>query len=64
MRGFGVPQLVWAYESHTDLIARALKLDPLEFRRKNILRDGRPQATGTIIKDAAWRSRSSASPSG
>ncbi len=51
LRGFGVPQLVWAYESHTDLIARALKLDPLEFRRKNILRQGRPQATGTIIND-------------
>src|SRR6185312_15337886 len=46
-------QLVWAYESHTDLIAKALKLDPLEFRRKNILREGRPHPTGTIIKDAA-----------
>ena len=54
LRGFGIPQLVWAYESHTDLIARALKLDPLEFRRRNILRDGRPQATGTIVRDAAF----------
>jgi CO/xanthine dehydrogenase Mo-binding subunit len=53
LRGFGIPQLVWAYESHTDMIARALKIDPVEFRRKNILRDGRPQATGTILKDAA-----------
>ena len=53
LRGFGVPQLVWGYESHTDLIARALKIDPLEFRRKNILREGRPHATGQIIKDAA-----------
>ena len=53
LRGFGIPQLVWAYESHTDMIARALKLDPVEFRRKNILRDGRPQATGTPMKDAA-----------
>ena len=52
LRGFGVPQLVWAYESHTDLIARELGLDPVEFRRKNILRDGRPHATGTIMKDA------------
>ena len=52
LRGFGVPQLVWAYESHTDMIARALKLDPLEFRRKNVLRDGRPQATGTIVQNA------------
>src|SRR5215470_11782888 len=53
LRGFGIPQLVWAYESHTDMVARALKFDPLEFRRKNILRDGRPQATGTVLKDAA-----------
>ena len=53
LRGFGIPQLVWAYESHTDMMARALKLDPIEFRRKNILRDGRPQATGTAMKDAA-----------
>ena len=53
LRGFGIPQLVWAYESHTDLIARELKMDPVEFRRKNILHDGRPQATGTVMKDAA-----------
>jgi CO/xanthine dehydrogenase Mo-binding subunit len=53
LRGFGIPQLVWAYESHTDLIARALGIDPVEFRRNNILRDGRPQATGTAMKDAA-----------
>ena len=53
LRGFGIPQLVWAYESHTDMIARALGLDPLEFRRRNLLRNGRPQATGTILKDAA-----------
>ncbi|HVL37154.1 MAG TPA: xanthine dehydrogenase family protein molybdopterin-binding subunit [Burkholderiales bacterium] len=53
LRGFGIPQLVWAYESHTDMVARELGIDPLEFRRRNILRDGRPQATGTIMKDAA-----------
>jgi CO/xanthine dehydrogenase Mo-binding subunit len=53
LRGFGIPQLVWAYESHTDLIARELGIDPIEFRRKNILHDGRPQATGTAMRDAA-----------
>jgi CO/xanthine dehydrogenase Mo-binding subunit len=52
LRGFGIPQLVWAYESHTDMIARALKLDPIEFRRKNLLREGRPHATGQIIENA------------
>jgi CO/xanthine dehydrogenase Mo-binding subunit len=53
LRGFGIPQLVWAYEGHTDLMARELGVDPIEFRRKNLLRDGRPQATGTVMKDAA-----------
>jgi CO/xanthine dehydrogenase Mo-binding subunit len=52
LRGFGIPQLVWAYESHTDMIARALKLDPVAFRRKNLLREGRPHATGQIVQDA------------
>jgi CO/xanthine dehydrogenase Mo-binding subunit len=53
LRGFGIPQLVWAYESHTDMMARELALDPVEFRRRNLLRDGRPQATGTVVRDAA-----------
>ena len=53
LRGFGIPQLVWAYESHTDMLARELAIDPLEFRRRNLLREGRPQATGTLMRDAA-----------
>jgi CO/xanthine dehydrogenase Mo-binding subunit len=53
LRGFGIPQLVFAYESHTDLMARSLGFDPVEFRRANILREGRPQATGTLMQDAA-----------
>jgi CO/xanthine dehydrogenase Mo-binding subunit len=53
LRGFGIPQLVWAYESHTDLIAHELGIDPVEFRRRNILREGRPQASGTAMHDAA-----------
>ena len=64
LRGFGIPQLVWAYESHTDLIARELGIDPVEFRRKNILREGRPQATGTAMQRRRHRRRArSASPS-
>ena len=52
LRGFGVPQLVWAYESHTDIVARGLGIDPLEFRRRNVIRDGGPQATGTPLASA------------
>jgi len=50
IRGFGIPQLVWAYESHTDMLAHELKMDPLEFRTKNILKNGAKQATGTVIE--------------
>jgi CO/xanthine dehydrogenase Mo-binding subunit len=53
LRGFGIPQLVWAYESHTDMMARELGVDPLEFRRKNLLHDGGTHATGTVLRDAA-----------
>lgn len=50
-RGFGIPKLSWAYESQTDIIARALGIDPVEFRRRNILREGKQQATGTVMSD-------------
>lgn len=53
MRGFGVPQLVWAYESHMDMIARALQIDPLALRERNILREGMAHATGTVMRDTA-----------
>src|SRR5439155_1433065 len=51
LRGFGISQVVWAYESQADVIARALNLDPIEFRRRNILREGRPHATGMPMTD-------------
>jgi len=34
-RGYGAPQAHFALESHMDDIARALHLDPIEFRRRN-----------------------------
>jgi CO/xanthine dehydrogenase Mo-binding subunit len=39
-RAPGQPQVVFAVESHTDLIAKALRMDPLDFRLKNLLTDG------------------------
>src|SRR5262249_25365300 len=39
-------------ESHMDMMARALEFDPVEFRRKNLLREGRPHATSQLIEDA------------
>ncbi len=46
MRGYGGPQACWAYESQTDSIARALGIDPLELRRRQIYRDGDEHITG------------------
>ncbi len=39
-RAPGQPQAVFAAESHMDLIAKALKMDPLELRLRNLLQDG------------------------
>ncbi|MEG1525680.1 MAG: xanthine dehydrogenase molybdenum-binding subunit XdhA [Clostridia bacterium] len=37
MRGYGIPQAMFAVESHTDDIAKAMGLEPLELRRKNMM---------------------------
>ncbi len=69
MRGFGVPQMAFAHESQMDLLAQALKMDPIEIRLKNCLRTGSDTATGqtmmasvgigeTLKKVREWRSRS------
>jgi len=39
-RGYGVPQVCWAYESQMDIIANKLGIDPLEIRLKNIVEEG------------------------
>ena len=49
-RGFGVPQVIWAYDSQTDIIARAIGEDPFEFRLKPALEEGEPFATGTLVR--------------
>jgi CO/xanthine dehydrogenase Mo-binding subunit len=36
----GSPQIVFAFESQADIIAKEMNMDPLEFRRRNIIRDG------------------------
>lgn len=51
LRGFGVPQAVWAYESQMDMMAERLRLDPVEFRRQNLLRNGDLFATGEKLHD-------------
>ena len=40
MRGYGSPQMVFALECHMEDMAYALHLDPIEFRRSNLVRLG------------------------
>lgn len=37
MRGYGIPQAMWAVECHTEDVAAKLHIDPVEFRRKNLM---------------------------
>ena len=45
-RGFGGPQAAFAYESHLDVIAHRLKMDPVEVRLRNLLDKGEAYAAG------------------
>ena len=49
MRGFGIPQMAFAHESQMDLLAQALKMDPIEFRLKNAFHAGSETATGQTL---------------
>jgi len=48
-RAPGQPQAVFAAESHMDLIAQELAMDPLELRLKNLMRDGEKLAGGRSV---------------
>jgi len=51
MRGYGVPQVVFAVERQMDVIAAKLGIDPFEFRMKNLLRSGDVTVTGQVMPD-------------
>lgn len=50
-RGAMTSQVCWAYESHMDEIAADIGMDPVEFRRKNLMRNGDTFATGEELED-------------
>ena len=52
MRGFGVPQIVIAYESQMDILAENLNMDPFEIRLKNGMKPGSLTATGQNLNDS------------
>ena len=51
MRSPAKPQVVFAVEAHTDLVARGLGMDPYEFRQKNLLRNGDASPVGHVWQD-------------
>jgi CO/xanthine dehydrogenase Mo-binding subunit len=51
MRSPGEPQGVFAAESHIDEVARAIGMDPLEFRLRNVIRDGDETPMGQLHPD-------------
>ena len=53
MRGFGAPQVCFAYESHMDDIAAVLKIDPLEIRLLNAFEEGSASPTGQVLQSVA-----------
>jgi len=55
MRGFGAPQVCYAYESHMDDIAAALKLDPLAIRLLNVFDEGSISPTGQVLHSVVVR---------
>ncbi len=52
MRGFGVPQVIFAHEMQMDQLAANLHLNSMEIRQKNVLRNGQETITGTLLPKA------------
>ena len=55
MRSIGGPQTIWALESHMDSIAAWLQMDPLEYRRLQLLDRGQVLKPGATPMDADLR---------
>lgn len=55
MRGFGAPQVCFAYESQMDEIAEALNIDPLEIRLRNAFTEGSSSPTGQVLHSVVVR---------
>jgi len=52
MRGIGMPQVNFAYESQIDALARVLNMDPVSLRYKNYLKTGQSLPNEQVIHKA------------
>ncbi len=50
-RGFGGPQGAFVAESQINKVAEKLEIDPVEFRLKNLLKEGEPLSVGTPLPE-------------
>jgi CO/xanthine dehydrogenase Mo-binding subunit len=55
MRGPIDTQTIFAWESHVDMIARALEIDPIALRLRNVVRDGDTMLGGEPVPRAMCR---------
>ena len=55
MRGFGAPQVCFAYESQMDEIAEKLEIDPLELRLKNAFTEGSSSPTSQQLQSVVLK---------
>jgi len=50
MRGYGIPQAMWAGECHIDDICQAIGMEPMEFRRKNLMPVGYTDGQKRVVR--------------
>ena len=55
MRGFGAPQVCFAYESQMDEIATSLNIDPLQIRLINAFEEGSSSPTGQVLNSVVLK---------
>lgn len=48
LRGFGNEQIFWAIEQQMDIIAEKLGIDPVDFRKRNLIKEGEENLRGEI----------------
>jgi CO/xanthine dehydrogenase Mo-binding subunit len=53
-RGYGVAQSAWAYETQMDMMAKALDIDPIDFRFRNFIDEGDTFATGEVVHEPVF----------
>ncbi|QQK77219.1 molybdopterin-dependent oxidoreductase [Salicibibacter cibarius] len=51
-RGFGVNQVCVGIETHIDMIAEKINMDPIEIRKKNAYRQGEISSVGHVVKSS------------